>query len=200
MHLLIVRSDLGFFSHEHPDLAADGTFRMRFIFPSGGQYHLFADVAPKGAGSQVLLSKIRVSGKTGEKFDISKVNPSGDAPAGSLRIRLADPPAAAQPLRKTVALNFEIADNATGQPVTDLERYLGALGHLILVHADGETFVHSHPDELDENAGRNGKIRFLARFPKEGMYRGWIQFQRNGTVQTGSLILRAVGSAPEISQ
>ena len=191
MHLLIVRSDLGVFSHEHPEQQEDGTFRLRYTFPRGGEYRLFADVAPRGAGSQVLLSKLRVSGDAGEKFDAAGSAPSASTAAGPLAIRLDTPPAGEQPVGKTIPLTFRIEDSGTKAPVEDLQPYLGALGHLILIHADGETFVHSHPDELESTNGKGGMVRFLARFPKEGMYRGWIQLQRAGTVHTGSLLLRA---------
>src|SRR4029453_11957441 len=62
LHLVIVRSDLAEFAHEHPEMGADGVFRLRYQFPSGGEYHLFAEVAPKGAGAQVLMGKLKVSG------------------------------------------------------------------------------------------------------------------------------------------
>lgn len=191
MHLLIVRSDLGIFSHEHPEQQDDGSFRLRYTFPKGGDYRLFADVAPRGAGSQVLLAKLRVSGDSGEKFDMGAAAPAGETTAGTLRVALENPPAAAQPVGRTIPLSFRIDDASSKTPATNLEPYLGALGHLILIHADGETFVHSHPDELDEQNGKAGVLRFLARFPKEGMYRGWIQLQRGGTVHTGSLLLKA---------
>ena len=195
MHLLIVRSDLGVFSHEHPEQQDDGTFRLQYSFPKGGEYRLFADVAPRGAGSQVLLAKLRVSGDAGEKFDIAGASPTGTASAGTLDLQLQAPAAGEQPVRRTIPLSFKINDAATQQPATDLQPYLGALGHLILIHSDGETFVHSHPDELDPENGKNGTLRFLARFPKEGMYRGWVQLQRGGTVHTGSVLLRATESA-----
>jgi hypothetical protein len=77
--------------------------------------------------------------------------------------------------------------------VNDVQPYLGALGHLILVHEDGETFVHSHPDELDPKAGKDGHLAFLARFPKPGRYRGWVQIQRAGVVETGPFTVAAGG-------
>ena len=42
--------------------------------------------------------------------------------------------------------------------------------------------------------GRNGRIPFLVRLPKPGLYRGWLQFQRGGKVQTVQLALEALGS------
>ena len=53
---------------------------------------------------------------------------------------------------------------------------------------DGETFVHSHPADDVPSPGR---LQFLARLPKPGLYRGWLQFQRAGKVETTELTLRA---------
>ena len=44
---------------------------------------------------------------------------------------------------------------------------------------DAATFVHSHPADgtlsLDQ-----GTFTFEARFPKSGLYKGWLQVQRSG--------------------
>src|SRR5205085_6913516 len=79
----------------------------------------------------------------------------------------------------------------TGAPITNIEPWLGAMAHLILIHEDGTTFVHSHPDEADPTNGKTGQITFLARFPKPGVYRGWLQFQRGGKVETAAFTITA---------
>src|SRR5262249_43902191 len=62
IHFMVVSSDLKNFSHEHPAAGEDGRFTLAYTFPTAGEYHLFADVAPKGAGSYILMQPIRVSG------------------------------------------------------------------------------------------------------------------------------------------
>jgi hypothetical protein len=47
----------------------------------------------------------------------------------------------------------------------------------MMVHEDAQTFVHSHPDE-------SGTLTFLARFPKPGAYRAWLQYQSNSQIHT----------------
>ena len=164
MHLVIVRKDLGQFAHEHPEPGAGGTFSLRYTFPTGGEYHLFADVAPRGAGSQVVMAKVKISGPEGPAFDIRKSTPLMDN----------------LPARKTVPLSFAVPP--------DIEPYLGAAGHLMLVHEDGESFVHSHPAD---DAPSGGELHFLARLPKPGLYRGWLQVQRAGKIETTALVVRA---------
>ena len=85
-------------------------------------------------------------------------------------------------MRKTVPVTVQIKDSA------NLEPYLGAMGHLILIHQDAVTFVHSHPDD---RAGSPGTLVFQARFPKPGVYRAWLQFQRAGRVFTSELRFEA---------
>jgi len=162
LHLILVRRDLNVFAHEHPEPNPDGSFTLRYTFPAPGEYRLFADTAPQAAGSQILSSALKVDGKdTG--------------------LLAALPPLALDvkswPARKTVPIAMPI--DAKG-----LEPWLGAIGHLLLVHEDAQTFVHCHPDE-------SGTLTFLTRFPKPGAYRGWLQYQSGGTLHTMALTLHA---------
>ena len=182
LHLVMVRTDLGEFAHEHPVLGDDGIFRLRYIFPSGGEYHLFADVAPKGAGSQVLMAKLNVSGPVA-------LQRSFPQQSGGTVIELV-PTKDPFPIRQTIAILVRVKDASSGAPVHDVEAYLGAPGHLLLVHSDATTFVHSHPADDPEGA-HDGRLRFLARFPKPGLYRGWVQIKRGGELITTAFILRA---------
>lgn len=191
MHLIVVREDLGVFSHEHPEPAADGSFRLRFAFPHAGEYTLFVDVAPKGAGGQVLPVRLKVGGKKSERFAIGAEKLTGETASGSVQVAFTETQFVAG---KTLRMSCRILDAKSGAPVNDLQPYLGALGHLILVHEDGETFVHSHPDELDPENGRDGHLAFLARFPKPGRYRAWVQMQRAGVVETGAFTVVAAGA------
>lgn len=185
LHLIIVRSDLGEFSHEHPALQPDGSFVIRHTFPTAGEYHLFADAAPRGAGGQVLLAKLKVGGKAPARFALTPAAaPSSTADGIAVAVD-----ATKLPARKTVTVRA--AATSGGGPITDLEPYLGALGHFILIHQDGETFVHSHPDERTPGTGKDGVVPFLVRFPKVGLYRGWIQLKRGGKVSTFPYVLEA---------
>jgi hypothetical protein len=183
IHFMVVSADLQHFAHEHPVLGADGKFTLRYAFPTGGEYRLFADVAPKGAGSQILMQPIRVSGPMPAAGPAAKLAQSLTATVDRMEVALAADPAKL-PVGRTLDITFTVKDAATGSAITDLEPYLGAMAHLMLVHQDGTTFVHSHPDESDPRNGHNGSLTFLARFPKSGFYRGWLQMQRAGKVET----------------
>lgn len=181
MHLIIVSKDLSQFAHEHPELQPGGRFTIRYTFPTGGEYRLFTDIAPRGAGSQVLMQPLKVSG-TAPPATIWKPSSTLEPVSGVLATL--QNTAALLPAKRSLTLTFGLKETGAGQPVVDLQPWLGAMGHLILIHEDGETFVHSHPDEMDTMNGKNGKIDFLARLPKPGLYRGWLQVQRAGQILT----------------
>jgi len=182
-HLVIVSRDLKWFVHEHPTQMPDGSFRIDTTFPAGGDYLLFGDVAPKDKGSQVLPASLHVDGPVPAATPLRVT--SGPSRAGGL-VATMTPLASPIPIGQSTTLAFRLRDAKTGQPVSDLQPYLGAHGHLMIIHQDGKTFVHSHPAE-DAAAIRllkSGEVRFNARFPRAGIYKAWAQFQRAGQVVT----------------
>ncbi len=189
MHLLIVSKDLDRFSHEHPELQPDGSFILKYTFVAGGPHRLFADCAPVGAGSIVLMQPIEVGGTK----PISAPRPSmADivSTTEGVMVKFAGP---GLPLAvgKSILIRFKLSSVSDGKPAVDLQPWLGAMGHLILIHEDATTFVHSHPDESDPANGKDGTLTFLGRLPKAGWYRGWVQFQREGKVHTAMFTLNA---------
>ncbi|CAN5696468.1 hypothetical protein BH11ARM2_BH11ARM2_37700 [soil metagenome] len=183
-HLMIASKDLGWFVHEHPVQQPDGTFTIDQPFPAGGDYLVFADIAPKDKGSQVVSVPLHLAGPP-PTWNSSLVLTKGPSRNGGI---VADfvPMEKPVPVGKMTVLAFKLRDEATGKPVDDLQPYLGAHGHLMIVHQDGGTFVHSHPaeDAASERLLKTGEVRFNARFPRPGIYKAWAQFQRGGKVVT----------------
>ena len=194
LHLFFVREDLGAFAHEHPAAGERGAFRLPFTFPTPGLYRVFADVAPHHAGSQILMDEIMVEGTPAQPEDLVETLASQPTPLikplDGLTVEWSWP----EPLpdRRTSVVSARLR-TSTGGAVSDLEPYLGAMGHLMLVHEDGVTFVHCHPDERVKPVPGATVVPFLARFPKPGLYRGWGQFQRGGKVLTTDFMVRAGG-------
>lgn len=177
MHLILVSRDLRFFDHVHPDLSADGTFRVSYTFPYGGEFLVFADATPTGAGQQVLSASLHVTGPPpGGSFRPDPSRPM-QSTFGDLAVSV-KPEHAPLRAREDNKLVFTLMRG--GQPVTDLSPWLGVMGHLVLINEDGETFVHSHPAERTDAAGnalpQSGQVAFWVRFPKPGVYRLWGQF------------------------
>lgn len=185
IHFMVVSADMQHFAHEHPVAGSGGKFTLNYTFPTGGEYHLFADVAPKGAGSQILMQPLQVNGPTPAPDSSARFTPSLTDTVDGVAVALKAEPTKF-PVGRSLNITFTLQDATTHAPITDLEPYLGAMAHLMLIHADGVTFVHSHPDESDPTNGHQGALTFLARFPKPGFYRCWLQFQRGGVVETAT--------------
>jgi len=81
---------------------------------------------------------------------------------------------------KKLTLTYQITDLKTGEPVRDLEPYLGAWGHTLILSEDARDYVHSHPAQ----STRDSEVSFEAFLPRSGRYRIWSQFQRHGKVIT----------------
>lgn len=186
LHLIVASADLSYFDHVHPDEQPDGTYTLDYTFPTGGDYLLFADLTPAGAPNQVFRLPVHVAGP------IPPAQPVREslAPArmfGRYRIGLTTSPFPLQTNDEST-LTFTLEEN--GQPVTDLEPYLGAGGHCVILSQDSRDYLHSHPIEIPGQPATGPRITFHARFPRSGLYKVWGQFQRHGKVIVADFVLR----------
>lgn len=86
-------------------------------------------------------------------------------------------------IRHSDALQFIVTRN--GQPVTTIEPYLAAYGHLVAMNAETLTFTHIHPaNEVVPGKLAGPRVDFEAQVSDEGLYRLFFQFQVDGTVHT----------------
>ena len=209
MHLLVVSSDLAEFAHIHPEPQADGTYKVTYTFPSGGGYKLYADFTPPGAKQVVDRYDVTVSGPERQRTPLAE-DKSQTKTVESLAVTMFPD----KPLRagQELMLNFAVADAQSGKPVTDLQKYLGALAHFVIISEDTTEFLHAHPMEVnetkyDESAMKGmdhsgGGMRMPAvsahtTFPRPGLYKVWAQFQREGKVITVPFVVSvSEGGAP----
>lgn len=189
IHLLMVSNDLAWFGHEHPALEPDGSFTLRTTFPHGGTYTLFHDFTSKRDGMQVVPVELEVAGVAPAPVALVP-DADGVRLVDGCTVKLVAP----APIRSlfNLALRVEVARD--GKPVTDLEPYLGALGHLIVVSADRGRFVHSHPLGAPPAAGAPAGpvVTFSVLFPAPGRYKAWVQLQRQGRVLTAPFVFDVV--------
>ena len=107
-------------------------------------------------------------------------------------------------------INFHLKDSASGRAIADLQTYLGAFGHTLIMSEDMADYVHSHPLDIlaqpDEEGGppqflippgsdleaiRGGPdVTFEGLMPRPGMYRAWTQFRRNNKIHTFAFTFR----------
>jgi hypothetical protein len=177
LHLIVVSKDLSYFRHIHPEYKGDGRFEITTSFPSGGDYQLIADFTPTGMGQTVQSHWVHIGGSERKTEELkADHNPlkmvSGYEVALSFDHLMAG---------MGLTMKFSIRDAATKQPITDLQPYLGSLGHAVAISADGADYVHVHPNDPQ---GSGPDAAFTIAFPNSGLYRIWGQFQRHNEVIT----------------
>ena len=174
-HLFIVSQDLTYFAHVHPRLGSDSVFRLETSLPKPSTYRLLADFYPTGGTPQLAPMTITTAGYiTPLEAAIPKLTPDlspKHAENLTAELRL-DPP---QPIVGKKTMLFVHLTPSEG-----LEKYIGAWAHLLAVSNDLVDTIHDHP--FIANGGPD--MQFNIYFPREAMYRVWIQFQRQGVVNT----------------
>jgi len=183
LHLLMVSKDLSWYAHEHPTLQPDGTFTFAFTFPAGGEYTLFNDFTPKDVGMQVVPVVLNVEGAVPAAIPLVVDNDKPKTVDG-YTVSLDT----GGPIKTGAATHMAYTVTKGGKPVTDLQPYLGAMGHLVIISQDQKEFVHSHPHEdgaEHATGGKTGpKVDFEATFSAPGVYKGWAQFKNMDKVIT----------------
>ncbi len=181
LHLVVVRRDLAGFQHVHPTLDA-GTGRWTTaVTLTPGSWRVYADFTATDGPSLILGTDLSVAGDVPvsapvaedvrtDEVDGYTAELTGDLVAGN-------------------DSEVSVAVSRDGRPVTDLEPYLGALGHLVALREGDLAYLHVHPHD-SESAGPD--IDFTAEVPSEGRYRLFLDFQHAGTVRTATFDLTAV--------
>lgn len=193
MHLIVAKRDLSGFQHVHPTLDDAGTWTATVAL-GPGQWRTFADFDPAGDDPQLTLgADLAVSGDADPKplpapsrtaqVDDYTVTLDGDVEAG-----------AQSKLTLTVAKD--------GEPVTDLQPYLAAYGHLVALREGDLAYLHVHPDgEPGDGRTQPGPgVTFYAEVPSAGSYRLYLDFKHGGVVRTAEFTVETGtghGSAPD---
>ena len=180
-HLFIVSRDLEFFAHVHPSLHPDGSLDAEVVVPRAGAYQLIADFLPSGGSPQFVQRAFATAHYQGSfSQPPALVADVGDKIERDMTVHLVPPDVRAG---REQLLTFELRDRTTDAPITDLEPFLGATGHLLATSADLAVAFHSHPvGAVSSPSGPN--VVFQILFPRPGTYRLWAQFQRAGRVTT----------------
>ncbi|SEP03485.1 hypothetical protein [Paenibacillus sp. OV219] len=179
LHLIIVSKRLSSFMHLHPvETKAAGVFEVVVNFQTSGAYKLVADFKPADGSQQSQSSWVVVArgkGSEPKSEPVLTADKELTRAAGGMEVSLSfnqEPRAGV-----TGMLTFSFRDQMSGKPVTDLQPYLGAVGHVVIMDADAEHYVHVHA--MDER-GKGPNADFHATFPEPGLYKIWGQFKRHG--------------------
>lgn len=174
MHLLVVRRDFVGFVHDHPKMAADGTWSTRLDLAEPGAYRVFADFVVDGE-KHTLGTDLFVPGA----FDPRPLPATSSVAAlpGGYEVELDGEIVVGEESE----LEFTIRRN--GQVVTDIPDHLGAKGHLVALRDGDLAYLHVHADE--------DRLVFETAFPSPGEYRLFLQFDHGGEVRTAPFTIDA---------
>ncbi|HZB70836.1 MAG TPA: heavy metal translocating P-type ATPase [Acidimicrobiales bacterium] len=180
LHLIVVSRDLASFQHVHPTRADDGTWEVALTLPAAGPYRAYADFVPANREDGLTLGLDLTAAGEDEPRDLPE--PSTTADVDGYDIALAGQLAA----EREAELAFRIERG--GSPVTDLDPYLGAYGHLVAIRADDLAYLHVHPTEEqgDGGAPAGPEVRFAVHVPSDGAYRLFLDFSHGGQVRTAA--------------
>ncbi|MEV5414098.1 hypothetical protein AB0K60_35350 [Thermopolyspora sp. NPDC052614] len=184
LHLIVVNRTLDEFQHLHPELTGDGVWTTRLTLPEAGDYRAFADFAPEGGKDLTLGVDLHAAG------DYTPRTPAGvrrTAEVDGYTVRLDGEASVGSASKVTLRVSKD------GKPVTDLEPYLGAYGHLVALRAGDLAYLHVHPDGVpgDGRTTAGPDIAFQVEVPSRGDYRLFLDFKHDGVVHTADFTLRA---------
>ncbi|MEU6726541.1 hypothetical protein ABZ917_22810 [Nonomuraea wenchangensis] len=190
LHLIVASRDLKTFQHVHPEMAPDGVWSVKLTLPEAGPYRAFADFAPTGGDALTLGADLTVAG---DYRPDALPGQSRTATVDGYEVTLDGDLTPGQSSRLTLKVSKD------GEPVTDLQPYLGAYGHLVALRARDLAYLHVHPDGTpgDGKTEPGPEIVFYAEVPSTGDYRLFLDFQHEGEVRTADFTLGA-GERPQV--
>jgi Cu+-exporting ATPase len=191
MHLVATRSDLGTFAHVHPEPAGGpGELRVELTFPTEGRYRIHTELRRQGQMADVLAaSEVTVGSPNAPTTRVHSPSSRTQVVDG-VRVGLRGEARADGEGR--FELRFE--DAATGRPLDDLQPYLAAAGHAVVMPVTGDGFAHEHA-EMEDDDGRpvfavpgqsyGPDLELHTHLDGAGLHRLWLQFRTvDGKVHT----------------
>ncbi len=181
LHLIVVGRDLTGYQHLHPTMAPDGTWSVPLTLARPGGYRVYADFSVTAANGTQLPLVLGVDHTVpGAHTPTALPPPQAQATAGPYAVSMTGTPT----VGLTSPIHFQINSADTATPA-QLERYLGAYGHLVVVREGDLGYVHVHPEpELVD-----GTVKFWLTAPSSGRYRAFLDFQVAGKVHTGEFTI-----------
>jgi Cu+-exporting ATPase len=211
MHLIAVSRDLQKFQHIHPEpTGTDGEYRVEATFADPGTYFLFDEFNRANGDQIVQRDELTVGAPSAGPATLTE--DLAPKTYGSVRVGLSG--ADAIRAGQEAALTFHLDDAATGAPIADLQPYLGAPAHGVVISEDAATFAHTHGEAVGGagaghssmpdmpgmpgmshstmSAGGFGPdIAIHHTFETPGLFKLWGQFQtKDGSIITADFVVR----------
>ncbi len=189
LHLIAVRRDLAGYQHVHPELGADGVWRTPLDL-SPGSWRVFADFAATADDEdRTLGADLQVAGDYAPE---PLPEPSRTAQVDGYEVTLDGDLVAGEESELTLTVRRD------GAPVTDLQPYLAAYGHLVALRTGDLAYLHVHPtgEPGDGVTPAGPGITFATTTPTPGSYRLFLDFRHGDVVRTAAFTV-TVGAHEE---
>ncbi|MFE7706387.1 hypothetical protein ACFU6I_11425 [Streptomyces sp. NPDC057486] len=189
LHFIAVRRDTSGFQHVHPVRDEKGAWSTELALDAG-DWRFFADIHPAGHDGAMTLG---IDAAVAGLYDPRPLpDAARTAQIDEYTVTLDGTllPGEASELTLTVSRN--------GRPVTDLQPYLAAYGHLVALRVGDLGYLHVHPDgEPGDGATAPGpEITFMAVAPSAGTYRLYLDFQHDDVVRTAEFTVHTTETTP----
>lgn len=148
-----------------------GACRRCGTFPKSGMFRVLSDYYPVGATPQLTTETVFVPGEPPAAARLGR----DYAPKAGTNMHVSLVTIPEQPTTgNRTQMRFTLDEDG------GLEKYLGAWGHMLAASEDLIDMMHEHPFRADGGP----QIEFEVVFPRAHTYRVWVQFQRDGVVNT----------------
>lgn len=175
IHMLVVNEELTWFDHIHPTEQADGNYTVTETFPYSGKYILFTDFKTSHSSATGNKQEIKVAGNVTAKPDATKNK--WVSKVDGYTVTLVN----GNDFKTNRPQYIDISIEKDGKFITgkDIQQYLGAVAHVVVIGKADKDFLHIHPTSNEKYP-----IHGETRFEKAGVYRMWVQFQIDEKVHT----------------
>ncbi|MFC7220897.1 hypothetical protein ACFQLX_22455 [Streptomyces polyrhachis] len=189
LHFIAVRRDTAGFQHVHPVRDGEGTWSVELELEPG-DWRFFADIHPVGHGGSMTLGIDAAVAGHYEPRPLPEA--AATARTGEYTVTLDGG------LRAAEASDLTLTVSRNGRPVTDLQPYLSAYGHLVALRVGDLGYLHVHPqgEPGDGTTAPGPEISFTAVAPTVGTYRLYLDFQHEGVVRTAEFTVRTAEAGP----
>ncbi|QEV99893.1 heavy-metal-associated domain-containing protein [Microbacterium caowuchunii] len=183
LHLIVVRTDGALFRHVHPDLdETTGVWSLPWEWDEAGTYRVYADFTPGDSPAGVVLTRtVEVAGP----FAPVVAEPVSETQVDGFTVVVTGDLAAGTPGELTLTVEQD------GTPVTSLQPYLGAFGHLVALREGDMAYLHAHPQggDVEPGAVSGPEVSFVVNTPTAGRYLLYFDFQVDGRVHSAPFVL-----------
>jgi hypothetical protein len=165
LHLIIVGSDMEIYKHLHPEKTSEGTFKVNHDLVDGS-YKAFVDIKPTNKSYHVEAISFNIGEQDADSHHAKLIESEKlSVESGSHQVTL-NPSTLKS--GEEVELHFDLNGEVP-------EQYLGALGHVVILDAHAEEYLHVHPLEGEDPI-------FATSFAEPGLYKVWAEFKFDGEV------------------